>query len=109
MYLISAEGYKNTGVKFLGVWETGEIWASIKDSGSGMGVKNISYLTLKEIHVIVKTRNPTKEQINKYKLTERKIYRKFDNLSEEELNRKSKENIYIKNVIMTTVLKRKEV
>ena len=46
MYLISAEGYKNGGVQFLRVWETGEIWASMKDSGSGMSVKNISDLIL---------------------------------------------------------------
>ena len=41
MYLISAERYKNGGIQFLRVRETGEVWANIKDSGSGMGVKNI--------------------------------------------------------------------
>ena len=59
MYLISAEGYKNGGVQFLRVRETGEIWTGMKDSGSGMGVKNISDLILKEIHSILKTKNPT--------------------------------------------------
>ena len=39
----------------------------MKDSGSGMGVKSISDLVLKEIHDILKTKNPTKEQINEYK------------------------------------------
>ena len=39
MYLISAEGYKNAGVHFLKVRKIDEIWASMKDSGSGMGVK----------------------------------------------------------------------
>ena len=106
MYLISAEGYKNGGVQFLRVRETGEIWASMKDSGSGMGVKNISDLVLKEIYGICETKNPTKEQINEYKMTEREIYEKFDNLSEEELNTKSNKNIYVKNVIMTTIIKR---
>ena len=96
MHLISAEGYKNGGVQFLKVQETGEIWASMKDSGSSMGVKNISDLILKEIHSILKTKNPTKEQINKYKMTEREIYEKFDNLIEEELNTKSNKNIYNK-------------
>ena len=37
----------------------------MKDVGSGMGVKNKSDLVLKEIHGILKTKNPTKEQINK--------------------------------------------
>ena len=38
-------------------------------------------------------------------MTERKIYEKFDNLSKEELNAKSNKNIYVKNVIMTTIIK----
>ena len=39
MYLISAEGYKNAKVDFLTIKKTGEIWISMKDVGSGMGVK----------------------------------------------------------------------
>ena len=50
MYLISAEGYKNADVHFLKVRKTGEIWPSMKNSGSGMSVKNISDLVLKEIY-----------------------------------------------------------
>ena len=38
-------------------------------------------------------------------MTERKLCEKFDNLSEEELNTKRNKNIYIKNVIMTTIIK----
>ena len=71
-----------------------------------MGVKNTSDLVLKEIHGILKTKNPTKEQINEYKMTERVIYEKFDNLSEEESNTKSNRNIQVKNDIMTTIIKR---
>ena len=54
MYLTSAEGYKNAGAHFLKVRKTGKIWASMKDSGSGMGVKIISDLNLKEIHGVLK-------------------------------------------------------
>ena len=61
MHLISAEGYKNASVHFLKVKKTDEIWASMKDSGSGLGVKNISDLVLKEIYGICGTKNPTKE------------------------------------------------
>ena len=71
MYLMSGEGYTNAGVLFLKVQKTGVIWGSVKDAGSGMGVKNIFDSVLKEIHGILKTKNPTKEQINKYKMTER--------------------------------------
>ena len=49
MYLISSEGYKNSNVDFLIAKITNEIWVSMKDVGSGIGVKNISDLVLKEI------------------------------------------------------------
>ena len=38
-YLISAEGYINAGVYSLMVQKTGKIWPSMKDVGSGLGVK----------------------------------------------------------------------
>ena len=38
-----------------------EIWVNMKDVGSGMGVKNISHLVLKEIYVICETKYPTKK------------------------------------------------
>ena len=55
----------------------------MKSVGSGIGVKDIFHLVLKEIYGILKTKNPTKEQINNYKMTEREIYEKFDNSSHE--------------------------
>ena len=39
MYLISSEGYNNAIVGFLTIKPTSEIWVSMKDVGSGMGVK----------------------------------------------------------------------
>ena len=45
----------------------------MKDVGSGMGVKNISDLVLKEIYGICETKNPTKEQFDKYKMIKREI------------------------------------
>ena len=39
-------------------------------------------------------------------MTEREIFEKYDNLSEDELNRKSNKNVYIKNDVMITVIKR---
>ena len=47
----------------------------MKDVGSGMGVKNISDLVFKEIYGICETKNATKEQVNKYKMTKREIYK----------------------------------
>ena len=105
MYLISAEGYKNAKVNFERVRKKGEIWASMKNVRSGTGVKNISNLVLKEIHGILKTKTLTKEQIKKYKTTEREIFEEFDNLSEEKFDTQSNKNVYVKNVVMTAIIK----
>ena len=81
MYLISAEGYKNANVAFLTIKAANEIWVSMKDVGSGIGVKNISDLVLKEIYGICETKNPSKEQVNEHKMKKKQIYKKFTNLS----------------------------
>ena len=66
----------------------------------------MSDLILKEINDILKSKNPTKEQIKEYKMTAREIYEKFGNLSEGELNTKSNKTVYVRNDVMTTVTKR---
>ena len=38
-------------------------------------------------------------------MTEREIYKKFDNLSEDELNKKSNKNAYVKYNVMTNIIK----
>ena len=63
MYLISAEIYKNAKVEFLIIETTGEIWVNMKDVGSGMDIKNISDLVLKEIYGIWETKIPTKNKL----------------------------------------------
>ena len=105
MYLISAEEYTNAGSRFLKIKKTNEIWASMKDVGSGIGIKNISDLVLKEIYVICETKNPTEEKIKNHKMTERESYKKFDNLSKDELNAESNKNVYVKNNIITNIIK----
>ena len=93
MYLISAERYKNANVEFLTIKTTSEIWVNMKDVGSGMGVKNIFDLILKEIHGICETKRSPKKQVNEYKMTERQIYKKFTNLSKKQLNTKNKKKL----------------
>ena len=61
MYLISAERYMNANVEFLTLKITSEIWVNMKDVGSGIGVKNISDLVLKETYGICERKNPTKK------------------------------------------------
>ena len=43
----------------------------MKDTGNGIGVKNISNLILKEIYGICETKNPSKEQRNEHKMTKK--------------------------------------
>ena len=105
MYLILAEGYKNANVEFLTIKPTNEIRVSTEDFGSGIGVKNISDLALKEIHGICKTKNPTKQQVNEYNITKGKIYKKFTNLSKKQSNTKNNKNPYAKNDVVTTIIK----
>ena len=106
MNLISAEGYKNAEVDAKIIRKTGETWVSMKDVKSGMGVKNICDLVLKELRGVLKTKIPTKQQISKYKITERELFEKFDNLSEKELNAKSNKTVYARNDVMTIIIKR---
>ena len=106
MYLISNEGYKNAGVHILIIKKSVKIWAIIKNVRGILGVKNISDLILKEIYDVYETKNLTKEQIKKHKMTEREILEKYDNLSEDELNTKSNKNVYVENDVMTTYIKR---
>ena len=80
MYLISAERYKNAGVHVLIIRKTGEIRVSMKNVHNGLGVKNISDLILKGIYGIYETKNLTKKQIRKDKMTEREIFEKYANL-----------------------------
>ena len=52
MYLLSAKGYKNADVHILIIKKTGKIWLSMKDSGSGVNVKNISDLVSKDMAIM---------------------------------------------------------
>ena len=105
MDLISANRYTNAGVHLLKIEKTGELWASMKDVGVGLSVKSISDLVLKEIHGICGKKELTKEETKCYKMTERGFYEKFYNLNEDQLNTKSNKNVFVKNTIMTNIIK----
>ena len=51
------------------------------------------------------TKSLTRREIKNYKMTEREIYEKFDDLSEDELNTKSNKNVYVKNNVMSNIIK----
>ena len=60
-------------------------------------VLKTSNLALKELLDVLKTKNPTKEQIREHTIS--------DNLSEKELNTKSNKTVYVRNDVITTVIK----
>ena len=77
----------------------------MKDVQNGLGVTNLSDLTLKELYGIYEIKNVTKEQVKEYKMTDREYYERFDNLSKIELNKKNNKETYVRNDVMTTLVK----
>ena len=55
--------------------------------------------------VLAKKKKLTKEETKCYKMTERELYEKFYKLSEDELNTKINKNVFVKNTIMTNIMK----
>ena len=105
MHLISTKGYENAYVYCLRIMESDKIWVSMKNVTVGLGVMNISDLVLKEICGIYVKRKLTKEETKRYKMTERYIFKKYYNLSEDELNTKSNKNVFVKNIVMKNIIK----
>ena len=62
----------------------------MKDVGSDLGVKNMSDLVLKEI--------------KKYKMTEREIFEKDANLTENQLSENSNKKVYVKTMLLQLLL-----
>ena len=77
----------------------------MKDVQNGLGVTNMSDLILKELYGIYEIKNVTKEQVKEYKMTDREYYERFDNLSKIELNKKNNKETYVRNDVMTTLVK----
>ena len=77
----------------------------MKDVQNGLGVTNLSDLTLKELYGIYEIKNVTKEQVKEYKMTDREYYERFDNLSKIELNKKNNKETYVRSDVMTTLVK----
>ena len=47
----------------------------------------------------------TKEEIKYYKMTEREFFKMFYDFDEDNLNTKSNKNVFVKNTIMTNIIK----
>ena len=70
---ISVEKYTNAKVCTIRVSNKELFWIRIYDVQEGIGVKNMSDLVRKEIRGIFRTKNPTKDQIRKYKRLEKEL------------------------------------
>ena len=103
MYLISAERYENAEVGFLRVTKTDDIWLSMKSIHDGLGLNIVSDLVLKEIYGKNGRENFADNEIKKHKMTEREAFKKYDNLSENELNSKNNKEVYVRNDVITCV------
>ena len=55
--------------------------------------------------VFLKQKTLRKSKLKKYKLTEKEIFEKFNDSSENEVNTKKNKKLYAKNDVMTTVIK----
>ena len=71
----------------------------------GYFLKKFFILFLKEIYGKYGRRNLTDNEIKKYKMTEREIFEKYNNLSENEPNSKNNNKKIIRNDVMTFVIK----
>ena len=70
---ISVENYKNSAVYMTPIPNEELFWVRMTDVQIKLSVKNMSDLVRKEIHGILETKNPTKEQIKKYKTSGKEL------------------------------------
>ena len=69
----SVEKYTNAKVSTIRVSNKKLFWVGMYDVQEGICVKNMSDLVRKEIRGIFRTKNPTKDQIRKYKRLEKEL------------------------------------
>ena len=67
MVVIIVQKYTDAEVHTITVGNRELFWVRIIDVQNGLGIQNISDLVRKNIQGICETRNPTEEQVRKYK------------------------------------------
>ena len=76
----------------------------MKSVHDGLGVKDMSDLVLKEIYDKYERKNLTGNDIKKFKMTEWKVFKKYDNLRANELDRKNNKEVYVINDVITEMV-----
>ena len=67
---ISVKNYTDAKVCTIKIGNKKLSWIKVNDVQNGLGVKNMFNLVRKEIYGIFDTKNPTKDQVKKYKRRE---------------------------------------
>ena len=78
----------------------------MKNVHDSLGVKNMSDLVLKEIYGKYQRKSLTEKEIRKNKMTEKEVFKKYDNLSENKLNSKNNKEVYVRNDVITNIIVR---
>ena len=73
MVVITVQAYKNAEVHTIIVKNKKLCWVNMCDVQKGLGIKNIYYLTRKQVCGIFETKNFTEKQKRKYIRTKREI------------------------------------
>ena len=80
---------------------TTKSWVTIRDVGSGMGVK--IWFSFKRNAWHLWNKKSYKKQVNE----KRQVYQKFTNLSQKQLHAKNNKKAFVRNDVMTTYIKRR--
>ena len=78
----------------------------MKNVHDSLVVKNMSNLVLKEIYGKYQRKSLTEKEIRKNKMTEKEVFKKYDNLSENKLNSKNNKEVSVRNNVITNIIVR---
>ena len=91
---ISVKNYTDAKVCTIKIGNKNLFWVKVNDVQNGLGVKNMSDLVRKEIHGIFETKNPTKDQVKKYKRHENELH-----------NNSNATLVYVRSDLMSRIIK----
>ena len=91
---ISVKNYTDAKVCTIKIGNKKLFWVKVNDVQNGLGVKNMSVLVRKEIHSIFETKNPTKDQVKKYKRHENDLH-----------NNSNATLVYVRSDLMSRIIK----
>ena len=91
---ISVKNYTDAKVCTIKIGNKKLFWVKVNDVQNGLGVKNMSVLVRKEIHSIFETKNPTKDQVKRYKRHENDLH-----------NNSNATLVYVRSDLMSRIIK----